>query len=140
MIDINDKTRIPTADELTEYVGIPLFGELCAYMKEEYKALFKIEYSGDNVLSGWNLKFKKNGRTLCTVYPRKGHFRLLLVIGNKEKQRTDELLASLSEEFCDIYTNTREGMGQRWLIFDFSCRTVLFDDVLKIVRLRRERK
>lgn len=140
MIDIEDKNYQPTAAELCEFVGNPLFDELCSYMDSEYDALRKIEYSGDKVLLGWNLKFKKAGRTLCTVYPRKGRFPMLLIVGRKEKERVEALLPTLSDEFRKIYNSTQEGMGQRWLLLDFSDHTDAYDDALKVIRIRRESK
>ncbi|MDO5558902.1 MAG: DUF3788 domain-containing protein [Oscillospiraceae bacterium] len=138
MFDIEDKNYCPVIKELTEYVDFSLFNELISYMESEYKAQVKIEYSGDKVLLGWNVKFKKAGRTLCTVYPRKGYYHMLLIVGSKEKQRTEQLLPTLSSEFQKIYNDTKEGMGQRWMLFDFAARTDLYDDVLKIIRIRRE--
>lgn len=140
MINIENKGYQPDIDEMINYVNNPLFSETFSYMDSQYKALQKIEYSGDKNLPGWNVKFKKAGRTLCTVYPRQGHFQLLLVIGNKEKQMTEILLPDLCREFQSIYYNTKEGMGQRWLLFDFATRNEAYDDVLKIIRIRRESK
>ena len=34
-------------------------------MENEFAALTRVEYSGDNILLGWNLKFRKAGRALC---------------------------------------------------------------------------
>lgn len=138
MIDIENKSCQPSAAQLDAFVGVPLFGELCRYMASEYQVLYKIEYSGDKLLLGWNLKFKKAGRTLCTVYPRPGHFFMLLVVGQKEKERVEALLPTLCEEFRSIYRNTREGMGQRWLLLTFSSHTELYEDALKVIRIRRE--
>ena len=84
MRGLEDKNRKPDIDELSRFVQNPLFDELCRYMDSEYQAIRCIEYSGDKVLLGWNLKFKKAGRTLCTVYPRPGHFPMLLIVGRKE--------------------------------------------------------
>lgn len=138
MIDITDQLYVPNAEELACYVDNPLFDELCREMERAYQARQSIEFSGDKVLLGWNLKFKKAGRTLCTVYPRKGHFPMLLVVGRKEKARVEALLPGLSDAFRDIYANTQEGMGQRWLLLDFASRTPLYDDALSVIRIRRE--
>ena len=137
MLDIEDRAYQPSAAEIGAFVGNGLFDELCRCMADEYQALCKIEYSGDRVLPGWNMKFKKAGRALCTVYPRKGRFSLLLVVGQREKQRVEALLPGLSEAFRETYRNTPEGMGQRWLLFDFDARSALYDDVLRVIRIRR---
>ena len=39
-------------------------------MDEEYKAVCRIEYSKDVWARGWNVKFKKAGKSLCVVYPK----------------------------------------------------------------------
>ena len=140
MIDIEDKSYQPTVSEMSEFVGNPLFDELCGYMESEYQACEKVEYSGEKAFLGWNLKFRKAGRTLCTVYPRKGYFPMLLIVGRKEKDRVEALLPSMSEEFTQLYENTRECMNQRWLMLDFSEKNALFSDALSIVKIRRESK
>ena len=138
MIDIENKLYQPSAEEMITFVGNPLFSELYRYMGDTYQALKKIEYSGDKQFLGWNLKYKKAGRTLCTVYPRKGHFPLLVIVGQREKPTVEALLPSFSDAFQAAYRDTREGMGQRWLMFDFDARTPLYDDVLTVVGIRRK--
>ncbi len=140
MIDINNKSYQPNISEIIEYISNSLFEELYTYMSEKYNALCKIEYSCDKVLLGWNVKFTKAGRTLCRIYPRKSFFPMLLIVGKKEKERVEELLPSLSEEFRNIYHNTKEGMGQRWMIFEFSEHNDVYEDALKIIQIRRESK
>ena len=138
MADIYDRSYMPDVDELGELIGSEAFVALHGCMTSDYRALIRIEYSGDSNLSGWNIKYRKAGRTLCTVYPRDGHFYLLLVVGRREKPRVEELLPSLSEDFRAVYRDTREGMGQRWLLFDVAGQTALLDDILKVVRIRRD--
>ena len=134
---IRDKTRQPSAAEIGEYINTPLFDELCRYMEDEYQALRKIEYSGDQVLLGWNMKFKKAGKTLCTVYPARGRFSMLLVVGPKEKPWVEERLPTFSDGFQRIYRETKEGMGQRWLLLPLETPSALYDDALRVICIRR---
>ena len=138
MLDIEDRSYMPDMAELAAYVGNPRFDELCRRMADGYKALHTIEYSGDKVLLGWNVKFSKAGRTLCRAYPRRGHFPMLLVVGRKETDRVEALLPSFSHAFQSIYNGTQEGMGQRWLLLDVGEDDALLDDACEIVRIRRE--
>lgn len=139
MISITDKSHQPSMAEIDEYIGDPLFGELCAHMDSQYSALRSVEYSGDNVLLGWNVKFHKAGRTLIRAYPKRGYFSVLVVVGRKEKERAEALLPKMSESMRKIYESTQEGMGQRWLLIDLNARDELYNDVLALVRLRRGR-
>ena len=36
------------------------------------------------IWKGWNVKYKKSGKALCTLYPKQGYFQALVVIGAKE--------------------------------------------------------
>lgn len=136
MLDITDKSYQPTVDELGEYMGTPLFPALLSHMEKEYKALLSVEYSGDRLLLGWNLRFRKGGRTLLRLYPRQGGFAVLVVVGRRERERAEALLPGMSADMREIYENTKEGMGQRWLLIELTGEDALYEDVLRLVSLR----
>lgn len=87
---------------------------------------------------GWNLKFRKGGRSLCTVYPRKGYFTVLVVVGRREKERAEALLPQLSEGLRAVYERSYEGNGQRWMMIDLSREDEDFRGVQALIQLRRE--
>ena len=136
-IDITDKTRKPDMSEICDYIDNPLFMELCCHLTSEYGALYSIDYSGDSNLAGWNLRYYKSGRTLCRMYPRRGYFSVLVVIGRREAERVAELLSGMSDEMREIYENTKEGMGQRWLIYDLHEDCALYNDTKTLINIRR---
>jgi len=140
MIDIKDMNCEPNMEEMSTFINNPLFAELCQYLEKEYKALCKIEYSKDVWLRGWNIKFKKAGKSLCTVYPKEDYFTVLVVVGNKEKESVENLLPQMSGEIQKIYAETKEGNGQRWLMIDLKTRGAVYSDVLNLIRIRRQSK
>lgn len=140
MIDIKDISHAPSLGEIGDYIGLPLFGTFVQYMDTEYKAIRKIEYSKDVWAHGWNVKFKKAGKSLCVVYPKNGYFTVLVVVGNKEKERVENQLPHLSKEIQELYQNTKEGNGQRWLMIDEHSDNCVYDDVLQIIHIRRTSK
>ena len=86
-------------------------------MKAQYKCSGKIEYSACSWEKGWNIKFRKAGRTLCTIYPKEGYFRVMVVIGTKEKEAVQAELADYTAELREIYG--------------------LYRDVLRLIEIRR---
>ena len=54
-------------------------------MKSNYNVNPIFEFSKCSLEFGWNIKFKKTGKTLCTIYPRESYFTAMLVIGPKQK-------------------------------------------------------
>ncbi len=138
MIDIQDNNYKPNIQEISEFIGNPLFDELYDFLDTQFKSLVSTEFSKDSNLFGWNVKFHKAGRTLCRLYPRSGYFTMLLVVGGKEKERVESVLPQMSDTMREIYENTREGMGQRWLLIDLNEADELYSDVQKLIRIRRE--
>lgn len=116
MIDLQDKNTCPTIEEIGEYVKNPVFMLLCTEIKNIYKWNEKIEYSSCSWEKGWNIKFKKAGRTLCTIYPKKYYFTVMVVGGTKEKISVEKMLPECTVELQNIYNQTQEGNGQRWLM------------------------
>lgn len=140
MIDIKDIDYKPTIDEISDYIGNPLFDELYEYLNSEYKAICTIEYSKDVWLRGWNVKFKKAGKSLCVVYPKDKYITVLVVVGNKERDRVQSLLPQLTQDMQKVYNETKEGMGQRWLMIDLNSNDELYQDTLKLIQIRRVAK
>ncbi|QBE99902.1 DUF3788 domain-containing protein [Blautia producta] len=138
MIDIKDMGYSPSIAEIGDSIGLPLFEVFCRYMDEEYQAVRKIEYSKDVWARGWNVKFRKAGKSLCVVYPKNKYFTVLVVVSNKEKERVENMLPYLSGELQELYRNTKEGNGQRWLMIDLYSDDEVYRDVLQLIRIRRE--
>jgi len=140
MIDIKNINYTPNIDEISAYIKNPLFDEFYEYLNSEYKAICKIEYSKDVWLQGWNIKFKKAGKSLCVIYPKEKVFTVLIVVSAKEKGSVEYLLPSFSEQTQKIYYTTKEGNGQRWLMIDLRRNDSVYKDVLQLIRIRRESK
>lgn len=140
MIDIKDINYSPSIEEIGAYIGTPLFETFLRHMEEKYKAVRKIEYSKDVWARGWNIKFRKAGKSLTVVYPKEQYFTVLVVVGNKERERVAELLPHLSKEIQEVYYNTKEGNGQRWMMIDLDSENQIYEDTLKLIQIRRESK
>ncbi len=137
MIDLQAKDNCPTLETISEYIRNPVFTQLCSEIKSTCKCNEKIEYSSCSWEKGWNIKFKKSGKTLCTVYPRECYFTVMIVIGPKEKAPVEAILPECTAELSDIYNRTPEGNGQRWLMIDLEDKSALYNDVLRLIQIRR---
>lgn len=136
MIDILDSSVIPTIEQLGEYVNNELWNSFCNYLITEYKIKPHLDYSKCSWQPGWNVKFKKSGKNLCTLYPQNGYFTVLVVIGNKEKEAFKILLPTLASSLQEIYHETKEGNGQRWLMIDLEDDDTRLQGVKKMIALK----
>lgn len=137
MIDLKDKTQRPTLEEIGQYVNNPVFMQFCSEIKNTYACTETIEYSSCSMEKGWNIKFKKAGKTLCTIYPRECYFTVMVVVGRKEKESVEKILPECSAEMRKLYRQTPEGNGQRWLMADLEDRADLYRDLLRFIHIRR---
>lgn len=137
MVGLQDKNDCPSLEEIGDYIKNPLFLQFCSELKEKYKCKEKIEFSACSWERGWNIKFKKSGKNLCTIYPREGYFTVLLVIGRKEKGPLEAILPQCGSQLRELYSNTKEGNGQKWLMVDLEEMGGQYQDVFRVIEIRK---
>lgn len=137
--DKTNGTQKPSLATISAYVKSPLFDCLCKHVETEYQSKPVLEYSRCSLQYGWNVKYKKAGRTLCTLYPMEGYYIALIVIGDREKTETELMLPFFTEYLQQLYHKTKTGMGQKWLMINVTDNAVL-EDVKQCIAIRRGKK
>ncbi|MGL5436118.1 MAG: DUF3788 domain-containing protein [Lachnospiraceae bacterium] len=117
---------------------ILLWNNLCQYMETQYQSKPIFEYSGCSV-PGWNVKYKKSGRSLCTLYPMDGYFVALVVIGEREKNEFDLTLPTLTVYTQKLFESSKDKNGLCWLMFEARDEAVL-SDIKHCISIRRGSK
>ena len=135
MKNLLESQQIPTINDMSKYIHNPLFEIFIKYMKDEYQIKLSFEFSRCSWRPGWNIKMKKSGKNLCTVYPAEGFFVVMIVIGKNEKERFEEQFETFTPYLKDLYMHTKEGMGQRWLEIVFEDEYI-FDDIKKCLSIK----
>ncbi|MGB4657885.1 MAG: DUF3788 family protein [Mobilitalea sp.] len=133
------KTQMPSMLTISSFVNNPLFEHLCQHIETEYQSKPVLEYSKCSMQYGWNVKYKKAGRTLCTLYPMEGYFIALIVIGNCEMTETEWTLPTFTEYLQQLFQDTKTSMGQKWLMVEVTKEAVL-EDVMQCIAIRRGKK
>lgn len=133
MIDIQNKSHCPTLEEIGEYIRNPVFIQFCRDVKSKYKCSEKTEFSSCSWEFGWNVKFRKSGKNLCTVYPREGYFSVLIVVPQKTAASAEAVLQECTPELRDIYKHTKSGNGQKWLMIDLEDKEKMYSDIFRLI-------
>lgn len=142
MMETWDKTnglQKPSVTTISVYVNNPLFDELCRHLETEHQSKSVVEFSRCSMQYGWNVKYKKAGRSLCTLYPMEGYFIALIVIGERELPETELILSSFTKYFQQLFYETKTGMGQKWLMINVTEDAVL-EDVKQCIAVRRGKR
>ena len=99
--------RAPSLEEVAAFVKNGLWAKARGEIEHSFHVTPRMEYSGCTGQKGWNIKYKKAGRSLCTLYPMDGFFISLVVIGRREEEHTmQQVLPSLGEETRALYERT----------------------------------
>lgn len=125
----------PTFDDINKYVNNELWQELNLFLQDTYHVQPKLSYSQCSMQRGWNVKYQKNGKSLCTLYPMESFFIALIVIGNKEMHEAELLMPLCSKHTQELYQRTSFSAGGRWLMLNVTNRPIL-DDVINLIQIR----
>ncbi|MEG0663875.1 MAG: DUF3788 domain-containing protein [Clostridia bacterium] len=125
----------PDISNISSYVNCSLWNDLCLYIEDAYKVTPSIEYSRCSMETGWNVKYKKSGRSLCTLYPKENSFTCLISIGTKETIETELLIPSFDIYLQELYKNTKPFNGSRWLMINITSKEIL-DGVKALINIR----
>ncbi len=129
------RDRQPAPCDVKSFIGIPQWGNFLQFMEETCPVPPRMEYSGCSMQPGWNIKFKKSGKNLFTVYPASGYFICMILIGQKEAVETEFLLPSFSGYMQQLYESTQIFKGTRWLMVEVRNQEVL-DDLKELILIK----
>ena len=129
----------PSESDISDYIHSPLWEDLNTFLCDNYEIKPSYAYSACSGQPGWNIKYQKAGRALCTLYPMEGFFIALVVIGNKELKEAELVMPSFEESTQSIFTHAGVVMGGRWLMIKVDNEKIL-DDVKRLIQLRRKIK
>lgn len=129
----------PSAADMSRYIDNPMWEALNGFLRDAYDTEPEYAFSDCSAQPGWNVKYKKAGRALCTLYPMPGYFIALVVIGTKEEGEADLVMPTLAPYTQALYARTRSTAMGRWLMIEVTSEPIL-RDVEALIQLRRKIK
>lgn len=125
---ILDASHVLAYDEIADYIKEPALSwwmDINSFLQKEYKASPRINYSKCSMQKGWNVKYQKSGKSLCTLYPEKESFITLIVI----KLELISIIEAMSSEFepavLEVVKSARPFNGTKWLMIKVDSEAVM---------------
>ena len=141
--DLFDSENEPSVSQIKEFVEAPLWDDLDNFLQKTYAVKPKLSYSSCNMdkgfWKGWNVKYKKSGKALCTLYPKNGYFMALVPVGAKEITEADLLIPTCCEYMQNLYNSAKGGAAFRSLAIEVT-KVEILNDMKKLIGLRVPRK
>jgi hypothetical protein len=83
------------------------------------------------------LKFRRGGKTLVTLYVREGFFKVCIVFGKDERAKFEEKQSEFSDTICKLYADTDTYHDGKWLGIDVYHMT-LIADIICLLNIKRK--
>lgn len=106
----------PTERDIVMHLGARAakrWSLLTEYLSAHYDHVPELDFGGQKY--GWSIRYRKSGKTLVTLYPRRGGFTALVVLGKKEVAKAEALLGELSPTVAQVFRETSQLHDGRWL-------------------------
>ncbi|MCL2867330.1 MAG: DUF3788 domain-containing protein [Clostridia bacterium] len=140
--ELFDKEHAPSEEQITEFIGTPLFDDLNGHLRQTYNIKPKLAYSNCNMdggmWKGWNIKYQKSGKSLCTLYPKRGYLHLLITIGGRGVNEAELLIPMCTEYIQNLWVKS-DSHGSRYLGIELRDESVL-RDVKRLIDIRAKTK
>lgn len=79
----------------------------------------RTHYAMDELFDGKDeLKLRRGGKTLVTLYLRDGYFSVMLIYGCKEREAFEAAQADFPQRIVDVYQASRTYHDGKWMLFD----------------------
>jgi hypothetical protein len=135
-----DKDYKPSEKEILDYLGGKAgeaWVDIVSFLRTAYDFSPELDYGGTKY--GWSIRYRKGGKSLCTFYPERGAFTVLVVLGKKEVEQVEEHMNEFSIRFVDSFKSAKEFHDGRWLwirILDNSG----VEDIRRLLTIKRRPK
>jgi hypothetical protein len=129
----------PSLTQIGEYIGSPLWADLCTHLEQIYGVQPMPEHSRCSGAPGWNVKYRMGGHALCTLYPAEGRFTCMVSAAEADAPEVEWLLSICTHTVRELYRSTKPFNGSRWLMIDVTTAAIL-EDAKKLIGLRARKK
>ena len=135
-----DGTHTPGETEILGFIeesgAKAAWTELRKFLQDNYDIMPEMIFDKKQ---GWDVRYRKGGRTLVTLTPEKEAVRVLLILGREESAKALSMHKELSPKMYKMIEDTKQLHDGRWLwIRLFEARDA--EDVKKLLLLKRRSK
>jgi hypothetical protein len=133
---MTDKAREPTEEEMVSFMGErakEAWLETRQFLEDRHDLVRETMFYGAKY--GWTVRYRKGGKTLCSLFPEKGGFTVLIVLGRKESEKALSSGGELSSKIRKLLGDTEQLQDGRWLWIRL-LTTSDTDDVKKLLQIK----
>ena len=106
---------------------------------DEITSLYDMDQTWNNGGKKWTYeyKFKKNGKTLCAFYFKEDVLGFMIIFGNDERLKVEEIRKGLSSDVLKTYDNAQIFHDGKWVMFNITDYSII-EDLKKLLYIKRK--
>ena len=132
---------LPDLKELRTFISskkaIKAFDSLLKFLDNNYNFEQQIVFGGKNY--GVMVRYRKNGKTLVSIFPEKDTFSVVLVYGKKEVITFEANRTVFDPYMTNIFDNTPQLHDGRWMLITLNDSTLL-PELEKMIMIKKSVK
>jgi hypothetical protein len=107
------------------------------YLEQNYDFVPELVFYGKKY--GWTIRYRRSGKTFCSLFPEKGAFTVLIVLGKDEAEKALSMLNDFSPNIRKLVKNAEQKRDGRWLWIRV-LTSADADDVKELLKVKRKPK
>ena len=135
-----DKENKPSDEEIIQFIGEQAkeaWQGIIRFLGDSYGIVPETTFYGAKY--GWTIRYRKSGRTLCSLFPEEGGFTVLITLGGKEAEKALAIREELSARVREILGGTKQLHDGRWLWIRVETVSEI-EDLKTLLKIKRKPK
>lgn len=130
--------KIPSKEELSKLMGennFKVWKEICLMIG----SLYDMEHLWNNGGKAWvyEYKYRRGGKTLCSLYARENCFGFMIIFGKKEREKFEANRQNYANAIQKVYEDATTYHDGKWLMFELTDSS-LFEDIKRLLAIKRK--
>lgn len=111
-----DEKEVPTEEKISRAIGSrrsKLWKEIRGFLQKNYDFQPELQFYGQKY--GWCFKYRRKGKTLCTLFPEMKAFTVLVTLGKKEIEHVEGGLSGFNKGTQKVFVDTHHYHDGKWI-------------------------
>ncbi|BCJ94451.1 hypothetical protein acsn021_20200 [Anaerocolumna cellulosilytica] len=131
-------TEVPSTEVLLSHLGstaITAWNAICDFIDQNYN--MELFWDNGGKYGKYVLRFKKSGKTLCTLYVKDKQFECWIILGKTERDKFELERNNFMEEIQTIYDATHVYHDGKWVMLEVP-DIHLVEDIKKLILIKKK--
>ncbi len=128
---------MPTERKISTTIGsrgAKLWKQIRGFLEKNYDFQPELQFYGQKY--GWCHRYRRKGKTLCTLFPEMKAFTVLVTLGKKEIEDVESSLSAFNRDTQKVFAEARQFHDGKWIYKRVLNKSDL-DDIKSLITIKK---